>query len=188
MGAMKIRKTFLIVFLIISACARSTREVQQEEEWRCPSVPETFEKTDLIGIWQSRYHTGSVTDTLILRGDGTYQQIYDNQLADYYYTSPWNEWYVEYRSSGGLYLHLEGMRYCLSTTETCMREGGGGGDWPYYDSCEGRTIWTMDNEVILAITGVGESRYPGVESVPRGILLWHMRSSAYGDNVFILQE
>jgi hypothetical protein len=188
METMKVGKTFLIVLLIISACARPTGEVPQEEKWRCPSVPETFEETDLIGTWQSRYHTGSVTDTLILRGDGTYQQIYDDQLANYYYTSPWNRWYVEHRSSGGLYLHLEGMHYCLSTDEICRREGGGGGDWSYYDRCEGQTIWTMGDEVILAITGIGDSRFPGVKSAPRGVLLWHMKSSDYGDRVFILQE
>jgi len=129
-----------------------------------------------------------VTDTLILREDGTYQQVYENNLANYYYTGPWNRWYVEYRPSGGLYLHLEWMHYCLNGDAVC-RGKGGGGYGPYYDVCEDRSIRDMGDEVILAVAGTEGFRYPGIESVPRGIILVHMRSgSDVPDNFFILRE
>ena len=168
----------------------SVPETGQEEDWRCSPLPETFQESDLIGTWQSRYYPGVVTDTLILREDGTYQQIYDNDRTGDHYTSSWNRWYVEYRSSGGLYLHLEGMRYCLGTNEVCRRQGGGGGSHPYYDPCEGRSIRNMGSEVILTVRGSEGSRLPGTESAPRGILLWHMRfsSGVWPDDFFILQQ
>jgi hypothetical protein len=177
----------IILFLVTLACGRGTPEVHEEVVWRCPPLPEAFEESDLVGIWHSRYDSES-TDTITLREDGTYQQVYC-QKDGYSYESPWNRWYLENRPSGGLYLHLEGMHYCLSTDEVCKREEGGGGDWSYYDRCEGRLIWTMDKEVILAVTGDKGFRYPGIESVPRGVILWHMRGDVdSADNFFILQE
>ena len=159
-----------------------------KEDWRCSPLPETFQESDLVGTWQARYFPRAVTDTLTLREDGTYQQVYQDDLANYYYTSPWNRWYAEHRPSGGLYLHLEGMRYCLGTNEVCRRQGGGGGSHPYYDFCEDRSIRNMGNEVILAVTGRFEG-IPWAESPPRGILLQHMRFNPAGiDNFFILQE
>ena len=168
----------------------STPEASQEEDWRCSPLPETFQESDLVGTWQSRYYPGVVTDTLILREDGTYRQIYDNERTGEHHTSPWYRWYVEHRPSGGLYLHLGGMRYCLGTNEVCRRQAGGGGDGPYYEPCEDRLIWDMGNEVILTVRGSEESRLPGTESAPRGILLWHARfsSDVWPDHFFILQE
>lgn len=185
----------IILLLILLACAPSTPyapstpEAGEEEIWHCPSVPETFQETDLVGTWQSWYFPNAVTDTLVLREDGTYQQIYEDDLAHYYYTSSWKRWYVEHRPSGGLYLHLEGMRYCLSTDEICRLEEGGGGYAHFHDPCEDWFIWDIGNEVILTVRGSEGLRYPGIESVPRGIILVHLRSSPDdADSFFILQE
>jgi hypothetical protein len=164
-------------------------ETDQKGDWRCSPVPDAFQESDLVGTWQAWYFPRAVTDTLTLREDGAYRQVYEDDLANYYYTSPWNRWYVEHRSTGTLYLHLEGMRYCLGTDEICRRDGGGGGTHPYHDPCESITIRNMGNEVILVVQGSEGFRYPGIESVPQGILLWHMKFNPEGtDSFFILQE
>jgi hypothetical protein len=156
-------------------------------EWKCPPLSETLTEPALIGTWQSR-HGSWATDTIILREDGTYKQVYYSQPNDYYYESTWNEWWLEHRASGGLYLHLDGMRYCLSTDEVCRKEGGGGGNWTYYDRCEGRSI-PMDGQVILTITGVEGIRFPGIDLAPGGIVLWYLRSDPdTTDDFFLLQE
>ncbi len=114
------------VFILLTACALSTdrRERGSEShpgEWNCPPLPQTFKESDLVGTWQSR-HGSWATDTIILRQDGTYKQVYYSRPNDYYYESTWNEWWLEHRASGGLYLHLDDMRYCLSTDELCRAE------------------------------------------------------------------
>lgn len=183
-----------LLLLLVSCCVLplplpNELEPTQEIGWRCPSVPETFGEDDLVGTWQAIYFPNQVTDTLVLRENGMYQQVYENRRIDYYYTSEWNHWYVEHRSSGGLYLHLERMRYCVSATEVCIHEEGGG-SWPYYDPCENRSVRNMGNEVILIVQGGAEMIYPGIESdPPRGIVLRHMRSNAESpDAIFVLQE
>jgi hypothetical protein len=192
------KTVFVLVIVLLSvACGVVIPEPVKEDtpkpireekvEWRCRPLPETFQESDLVGTWQSR-HGDWATDTITLRENGTYQQTYYSQPDSYYYESPWNRWWVEYRPSGGLYLHLEEMRYCLFTDEVCKREGGGGGDWPYYDPCEDRSIRTMGNEVILTVRGTEGFRYPGIGSVPRGIMLWYMRTSVdTTDHFFVLQ-
>ena len=181
-----------LALALLCVCSLSKPEAQpgrhEDMQWRCPPLPSSLQQSDLVGTWQSRYFPRSVTDTLILREDGTFQQILENDLTSFYYASLWNEWYLEWRPTGGLLLHLRGMRYCLSTDEICRRPEGGGGEWHYYDPCEDRSL-TMGNEVILAVVGGQDPRYSGIEVVPRGILLQHMRASTYSsDAFFVLTE
>jgi len=177
----------LTLSLTILGCSRAKLEANEETEWQCPPLSEEFGESSLIGSWHSRYNSAS-NDTIILRADGTYKQVYRQTNDSYTYESPWNRWFLEYRPGGGAYLHLEGMHYCLSIEGVCKREEGGGGDWLYYDPCVGHPV-RMEDEVILAVTGDDGFRYPGIESVPRSIILWHMRSDAdNADNFFILQE
>jgi hypothetical protein len=89
------------------------------------------------------------------------------------YESPWNRWWVERRPSGGIYIHLEGMRYCHSTDEVCARRDGGGGDWLFWDFCEDRVL-RMEGEVVLAVVEANEP-HPLYGAAPRGIILLHMR-------------
>lgn len=182
----KIGPILVIMLMIVLGCAPGASGTNVEH-WYCPPVPESFGETDLIGTWQARYFPGSVTDTLILREDGTYRQVFEDDLAGYYCTRL-GKWYLEHRASGGLYLHLEGMLYRLEIDEPCDKESGGGGNWHYYDPCERQAV-RMGGEVILAVTGLGDFRYPGIVTVPRGILLWHMRTEPEAsDEFFILQE
>jgi len=164
-----------------SRCAPQPRK-PQPGEWRCPPLPETFQISDLNGMWRAEY--GAATDTLILREDRTYKQVYVRHSDGYSFESSWNRWWLERRPSGGLYLHLEGMRRCDQIDELCYQEGGGGGDWLYWDFCEDRRV-EMNGEVVLMVTGVPQDHEPA----PRGIWLWHMAPSIdSGSFHFVLQE
>jgi hypothetical protein len=71
--------------------------------------PTTFKDEDLVGTWQAHYD-GSV-DTLILKADGTFKQVYeDRHEEDYVYETPWNEWSVD-RYPGRVRIYLQGGRY-----------------------------------------------------------------------------
>jgi len=159
----------ITALLIASACVSCVSGTSETGVWRCPPLPETFQESDLIGTWQGEY--GASTDTLIIR-ERVYKQIYIRHTDSYRYESPWNRWWLERQPSGGLYLHLEGMHRCDQIDELCYQEGGGGGDWAYWDFCADRRV-EMPGEVVLMVTGVPE----GNSSAPRGIWLWHMAPS-----------
>jgi hypothetical protein len=127
--------------------------------------PETFQEADLVGMWVAKYG-GDSTDTLIIREDGTYRQIFDDPIPGYHYEGDWQRWWLEPRESGISHLHMEGMRKCDSISEDCRREGGGGGDWLWFDFCEHRAV-QMRGEVILLVVGVPDR----FTQPPRGILL-----------------
>jgi hypothetical protein len=129
-----------------------------------PSVPDTFEETDLIGTWQATYGTALTKDTITLKADGTYQQIFQSPESDYFYTGPWNKWHLEYTADGKPKLHLENMRYCAGTIEGCEATGRGE-PTIYYDFVE-REYIKLTNEVILRVLGDEDS--------PRGIRLWNL--------------
>jgi len=136
----------------------------------CPPLPETFTEADLIGTWVASYFLHD-KDTLIIRANGTYKQIYNDPDSGLQYESDWQEWWIEHRPSGFLRLHLEGMRRCDDITSLCLMESGGltQDDWGV-DECENETI-RMAGEVVLIVTGVPE-RY---RDVPRRIELRHAR-------------
>lgn len=180
----------LIIALLLTACRAMTTPVPtptNEGEWRCRPLPETFQEPDLIGTWQVSHEAATSTDMIILREDGTYRQMYEKSNGRRYESS-WNRWQVERRPGGGLYVHLEGMRYCDSIDEDCERHEGGGGDWLFYDFCEDRVL-KMRGEVILAIVGTEGSRHPVLKTAPRGIALMHMRSDLdSGSSFFVLKK
>jgi hypothetical protein len=85
--------------------------------------PETLQESDLVGTWRS-YYWGDSVDTLILRDDGTFKQIFYDPAEDrYQYETPWNRWWVEQLPGGAVRLHLEGARYYTGGIETAEREG-----------------------------------------------------------------
>ena len=92
----------------------------------CPPIPQGFKDADLIGTWFVKYAAGN-TDTLILRGDGTYQQDYFDPYTKENYQSDWKMWSIERRPSGFIRLHLKGMRICDSLDAICARVEGGMG-------------------------------------------------------------
>jgi len=180
------------VLLLISVCVLCGRGMPEGEEnvWRCLALPENFQESDLIGIWQTEYVPGSDTDTLVLREDGTYTQrfVCEKCEPEGYSVESSGRWWLEHRASGGLYLHLEGMHRCDVTDEICRQEGGGGGDGGYWDFCEDRTIKMVD-EVVLMITGVSEWEIEQFGYPLRGIWLRHMKPALdMGGSHFVLQE
>lgn len=142
--------------------------------WSCrlPDVgldkpPNTFKESDLVGTWQAKYGVERI-DTITLKADGTYQQIY-RQLDGYSYESPWNKWYVEYRPTGWIYVHLEGMRYYVDGIELGERGGRrstGESELFYFYRQEDKVVDMVD-KVILKV-----GRF---DHAPRGIDLVQMK-------------
>lgn len=178
----------LVTMLMMANCG-PMRPIQSTRVSGLPFPPEGFQQADLYGTWQAKYGgEPRTTDTIILREDGTYQQLYYLATTGYRYESPWYQWTLEPRPSGRLYLHLRNMRYCLMTDEVCALEGGGTGNALLYDPGEGGSI-EMAGEVVLLVAGVEGIKYPNIEDVPKGIILVHMRPEIDRANTFFtLQE
>lgn len=138
--------------------------------------PPTFTEADLIGTWQHLGGGGEV-ETVTLMPDGTVQQVFT--APGYSYTSGPNKWWVEYRPSGCIYVHLEGMRYYGGTLEEA--ESGGldpmGQPYEYLDLCENRRI-QMVNNVIL--------RVEHNPNLARSIMLVGMMAHLEGGSDFFL--
>jgi hypothetical protein len=133
----------------------------------CPPLPLTFKETDLIGTWVASYRIND-QDILTLKEDGTYKQIYDDPKSGRHYESDGQEWWVEYRESGYIRLHLKGMRRCDDITSICERESGGvDPQLPAIDYCENEVI-EMPNKIVLIATG-------SKDDVPLGIILRQTR-------------
>jgi hypothetical protein len=178
MKGLAIRNVFLglFVFLLSSACVTMAPEPTEKVGWRCIPPPGTFREADLTGTWRATYSAAGTTEEVTLRVDGTYRQMY--QRSDgYHFESSWQRWWLEYRPSGGIYLHLDGMHYCRLTGEVCAMPDGGGRDALFHDKCEGRLL-EMRGEVVLAVVGTKGTRNPSIIGAPRGIALMHMLPSS----------
>jgi hypothetical protein len=127
------RRSNLLKYLVVGtvclfACflARAAFAVLQAYQLRMPAPnmctppPEGFSEQDLVGTWEGR--SIGISDTLIIREDGTYKQIihinYETE-PDIDYETDWQPWRLEY-VDGIPYLHLEGMRLCaINTNLSC---------------------------------------------------------------------
>jgi hypothetical protein len=108
--------------------------------------PATFEAQDLAGTWRAHYD-GSV-DTLILKADGTFKQVYEDRYdADYVYETPWNEWRLERYPDGRARVYLEGARF-YEHGPMIAEEGGCYRDWMFYDQVAERFV-TMPDTLVL---------------------------------------
>ena len=90
--------------------------------------PPTFQDSDLVGTWETRYAgwPAGDLDRLILRGDGAFRQVYENYiLKDYVYQTQWEEWWLERFPDGRVRVHLEGARYYASGITIAELEGLG---------------------------------------------------------------
>lgn len=175
----------LISTVACGACGAFTFAPAPEVEegtWQCTLPPASFQESDLIGTWHVTEEGATITDTLILRENKTYKQIYV-QSSGFRYESTWNAWWVEHRQSGGMYVHFDKMRYCHSIDSICKRPNGGGGQALYNDICENRTF-PMRNEVILAVVGARDKQHPLLVDAPRDIVLMHMLDESDGTTSF----
>jgi hypothetical protein len=90
--------------------------------------PSTFQDSDLVGTWETRYTgwpAGDI-DRLTFREDGTFRQVYQNfRLKDYVYETQWSEWWLERFPDGRVRVHLQGARYYASGITIAELEGLG---------------------------------------------------------------
>jgi hypothetical protein len=148
----------------------------------CPALPSTFTESDLIGTWLANYSPHDM-DTLIIKDNGLYMQIYDSPDAGLHYESGWQEWWIERRLSGYIRLHLKGMRRAGEVDSIFNREGGGIDPELFrsIDYCEGDEV-TMPDEIILIVTGTNYD-------TPRGIILRQTRlAGSEWTNSFHLED
>jgi hypothetical protein len=143
-------------------------DIGNANAYSCPALPANFKETDLIGTWTVSYSLND-KDILILKEGGIFKQIYDDPDANQRYESNWQEWWIEYRESGYLRLHLKGMRRAGEIESIFNRENGGIDPelFTAIDYCENDVI-EMPDEIVLVVTG---SR----EDTPRGIVLRQTR-------------
>jgi hypothetical protein len=106
-----------------------------------------------------------MSDTLFLREDGTYRQQIHFPDLEFEYESEWQAWTLELREWGVPYLHLTGMRLCVSyLLPSCASVGGGDAGW--WDFCGDRVV-RMPGEGVLIVMGALEQHM----QPPRGIYL-----------------
>ncbi|NIQ82575.1 MAG: hypothetical protein GTN93_31755 [Anaerolineae bacterium] len=131
-----------------------------------------LEASDLVGTWSADYEASfgrrcwyrmTGVETLTLRADGTYQQIYDDGRG-YVYVSPWNRWRLE-EDRGASILHLEGGRFYPLGKE--WAEALAERSWQYHSDDDGRgqPLDLDGTEVILHVrsrSGERSLEYPPV--------------------------
>lgn len=167
------------IFLLLAcgACgglALPTQSESREGGWRCTAPDEPVQMSDLVGTWEVLSESGIQNDILFLQEDGTYKQIYVKSNGTERYESAWYEWWIEYRQSGGTYVHFEKMRYCDLTDDMCERPEGGGGDELFYDFCADRVL-RMRGEVILAVVSTKDKSHPRLVDALRDMAMLHMK-------------
>jgi hypothetical protein len=96
---------------ILSACTRP------------PYAPNyTIHSQELAGVWVAQYGPGK-TDTLTLRADGTFRQVFEDTTVDYVFQTPWDKWNLESKPGGIIRVRLHGARYYLAGIAVAERDG-----------------------------------------------------------------
>lgn len=106
----------LIATLLIAALAACDVSIKATAAPVVYRSPASVSATDLVGTWQAEYAAGRAIDTVVIRADGTYRQVYAD-TSGYTYEGLWQEWRVETRPGGCVYLHMECMRYFVAGVE-----------------------------------------------------------------------
>lgn len=191
---------FLSVFVLALTATGCTTKPDESEELRppvqgtiegavvtqlgdgtCPLPPPDFSEANLVGTWVAGF--GQETDSITIRGDGTYSQRTKIKALNYSEESASQKWWIEFGESGIPYLHLSGMQLCVSYhLANCERRGGGEQGW--WDPCEKRVV-RMPDEGILVVMGIPD----GFVQTPRGIQLVPLtRDPDSSGLVYILQK
>jgi len=167
-----------IVLMVFAACN------QKIDKSKNP--PAMLQESDLVGTWKANYGRYHGVDTLILRADGTFKQIYKNQRENYVYETPWNKWSLERFPDGRVRMHLEGGRYYVEGIWEGETEGLTGGEpWPFHDPFDPERRYKSVHMVRQLILNV--------RLLPSGELvlahMWPSSESPLGDvDVFHLVE
>ena len=124
-------------------------------------APTTFQEADLIGHWETLFPKYS-QETLVLTADHRFVQVFE-MVQPARREEIHGTWYIDRRSSGCVYVHLEGMRYFYGA-EAFERYGNrfipGGEPYSFWERCEEQRM-TMPDKVILTVTDE--------PNLPRGI-------------------
>jgi hypothetical protein len=144
-GAALLAASLVLALLVTVKPAQSARFCVQAPYLPPPA---TFEDEDLVGTWRAHYDDS--VDTLILKADGTFKQIYEDRYReDYVYETSWNEWWVEHYGDGRARVYLEGARF-YEEGPTVAEEGGRYRDWTFYDQVADELL-TMPEMLILNV-------------------------------------
>lgn len=117
----------------------------------CSPARRPFSWHDLVGTW----YAGSPEDSdiLVIKADGTYQQIVHHSFASKPpedYRSPWQEGWIE--NSSMPVLHLKGWSYCgYNAGVDCHTPATG-----IYDVCDRNPRQIPADEGLLYIKGTSE--------------------------------
>jgi len=160
---MAIRAALLITLVAVTglSCAGPFRSLQMCLRAPYSPPPEVIVPSDLVGTWEAHY--GRSVDRLILRADGTFQQVYiDHYDEEYTYETDWNAWSIQRLRDGEVRLHLRGARFYQDGIHAA-EEGSLGGAASFYDPILGQPVDMRDKLVLHVRT------YQGGE-----IVLYHM--------------
>lgn len=150
------------------------RRTVDPNSWKCLPVPASFSAADLVGTWQVNKKAVAQVETLKLRENGTYQQIFSDYSQGYFFGGQWSKWEVDFRPNGGVYIRLSGWKYCL-LERACGEETGDEephGAIGFFELCEERDFHP-GNDMILAVAGYDPRS--GIPRPPHGIVLIHPR-------------
>ncbi len=161
----------LLLILLFGAC-------RSEEPDECPLPPQGFSESDLVGTWGGTIET-AWDSTIVIRGDGRYQQIINIQRTGFKYESDWQPWRITYSEKGPPYLHLQGLLMCAYWEQMdCTGKTGiepitpGDTKDPFasatywYDYCQEKWVDTPGEGVFMVFGVPRASIIP-----PRGIML-----------------
>jgi hypothetical protein len=132
--------TFLIfvAFVVLAGCGRDT-------SW---NIPETFRDSDLVGTWLLQ--TSELTETVALRDNGTFTQIFTSTLILGSRTIlQQGTWSVEHRESGCIYVHLEKMLYLHGSADAILKAPSNVYT-TLWENCEERLI-SIENKMTLVV-------------------------------------
>jgi hypothetical protein len=152
MGTALLAASVVLALLVMLKPAQSARFCVQAPYL---SPPANFEDQDLVGTWRAHYD-GRI-DTLILKPDGTFKQIYeDRHDEDYVRETLWNEWRVERLPDGRARVYLEGARF-YEQGPIIAEAGGCYWDWTFYDQVAQEFVTIPDMLVLnLRVDSSGE--------------------------------
>lgn len=107
--------TLVVILVALAGC-------WPEAPYRMPSAG--LSESDLAGTWRETYATG-VSDTLILRADGSFKQIYREDRVGYVYETEWERFRLQRFSDGRVWLHLPTARYFVRGVRSLLRDDFG---------------------------------------------------------------
>ncbi len=131
---------------------------------------------DLAGTWATHYYSKGETDTLILRPDGKFQQVYRDTGSGYSFETGWNDWWLEPLEDAGVRLHLKGARFYVMGVARAEAEGMMAcvdradclQPVPFIDRFTGEVVY-MPGELVVDVRSEGDS-----------LILYHMSFGAEG--------